>query len=196
MPRPPVTVERLRDLVAAGQVRVGAGVELVAGVLLMAHLPEPAVVAAVTDLAAALERALPDHRVAVREAVALGDRDLLRPEVALLRPVWGADGVARACWPSAGFTPAAALALAVFVGEAEAPLRWRAHRCARAGVAEAWTLAVGEGTASRWRQPWEGRYLRRDPLPPGEAVAADAAPDRAVIAWRHPGAAAVGRAGT
>jgi len=189
MRRPPLTLEQLRDLVAAGGMRVGAGVELVGGVLLAAAPPAAAVVATVTELAAALDRALPDHRVAVREAVAVGEHDLLRPEVALVRPVWGRDGIGRSSWPWAGYTPASAVALAVFVGDAEAPLRWRAHRCARAGVPEAWTVAVGEGAASRWRQPWEGRYRRRDALPPDEPVAPDAAPGTPLVAWRRHGAA-------
>lgn len=187
MVRAPVTVEQVRDLVARGHLRAGAGLELVAGVLLAAPPPDAAVVTAAMDLAAALDRALPDHRVAVREAIALGERDLLRPEVALLRPLWAGDGVVRARWTRGGYPPGDALALAVFVGEAEAPLRWRATRCARAGVREAWTIAVGDGTASRWRAPWQGRYQRRDPLPPGEPVSLDAAPDRPVVAWRRPG---------
>jgi hypothetical protein len=140
----------------------------------------------VTDLATDLDRLLPGHRVAVREAVALGEHDLLRPEVALLRPVWGRDGVGRPQWPSAGFTPASALDLAVFVGDSEGPLRWRAHRCARAGVPEAWTVAVGEGAASRWRRPAAGRYQRRDPLPAGETVSPDAAPELRIVPWRRP----------
>jgi len=185
MLRSPVTVDELRDLFASGRLRNGAGLELVAGVVLASPPPRAAVVAVVTELAATLERGLPDHRVTVREAVALGERDLLRPEVGLVRPVWQAGPAWRA---GAGGLPAAALALAVFVGEHEAPLRWRAHRCARAGVPEAWTVAVGEGTASRWRRPWEGRYRSRETLPPGEAVALDAAPERAVVAWRRSGA--------
>ena len=184
MLRSPVTLDELRDLFASGHLKNGAGLELVAGVVLAAPPPEPAVVVAVTDLAAALDRALPDHRVTVREAVALGERDLLRPEIALLRPVWEAGPAWRA---HGGGIPAAAVALAVFVGEHEAPLRWRAHRCARAGVPEAWTVAVGEGVASRWRRPWEGRYRWREPLPAGEAVALDAVPDRPVVAWRRSG---------
>jgi hypothetical protein len=179
----PVTLQQLRSWFATGSA-TGA-LELVAGVVLAAPQPTAAVVAAVTDLATALDRALPGHRVAVREAVALGDHDLLRPEVALLRPVWGRDGVGRSNWPSAGFVPASALDLAVFVGDAEAALRWRAHRCARAGVPEAWTIAVGEGCASRWRSPCDGRYGRREPLPPGETVSPDVAPEVTVVAWQR-----------
>lgn len=186
MVRAPVTVEQVRDLVASGHLRSGAGLELVAGVLLAAPPPGAAVVALVTELAAALDRLLPDHRVAVREAVAVGERDLLRPEVALVRPLWtGGDGA----WTrraTAGYPPADALALAVFVGESEAPLRWRATRCARASVPEVWTIALGDASASRWRCPAQGRYQRRDPLPPGEPVAPDVAPDRFVVAWRRP----------
>lgn len=184
MLRSPVTVDELRDLFASGHLRNGAGLELVAGVVLASPPPRAAVVAAVTELAATLDRELPDHRVVVREAVALGERDLLRPEVGLVRPVWEVGPA----WRASGVgIPAAALALAVFVGEHEAPLRWRAHRCARAGVPEAWTVAVGEGAASRWRRPWEGRYRSREALAPGEAVELDAAPERAVVAWRRPG---------
>jgi len=186
MVRAPVTLEQFRAWTASGRLRAGTAVELVAGVLLVSAPLDPAVVDAATALAAALDRALPDHRVAVREAVALGDHDLLRPEIALLRPVWGRDGIGRARWPCAGFTPAAAIELAVFVGDTEGPLRWRAQRCARAGVPEAWTVAVGEGAASRWRLPLEGRYQRREPLHPGEAVALDAAPEACIVAWQRP----------
>ena len=187
MVRSPVTLDQLRGWYASGLLPNGAAVELVAGVLLASPLPEAAVVAVVTDLAAALDRTLPGHRVAVREAVAIGDHDLLRPEVALLRPVWGRDGIGRSAWSSAGFTPATALDLAVFVGEFEGPLRWRAHRCARAGVPEAWTIAVGEVTASRWRQPASGRYQRREPLPADACVSPDAVPELSLVAWRRAG---------
>jgi hypothetical protein len=186
MVQAPVTLEQFRSWCASGRVASGAAVELVAGVVLAAAPPSAAVLTVVADLATALDRALPGHRVAVREAVALGDHDLLRPEVALLRPVWGRDGIGRPTWPSAGFTPATALDLAVFIGSVEAPLRWRAQRCARAGVPEAWTVAVGEGRASRWRLPQEGRYQRREPLPAGEAVSPDAAPDSWIVAWQRP----------
>ena len=84
----------------------------------------------------------------------------------------------RRVWAAAG------VALAVFLGEDEAPLRWRAHRCARAGVREVWTIAVGERQASRWRAPADGRYTRRDALPAGERAAPDALPERPVVAWR------------
>jgi hypothetical protein len=181
----PVTLQQLRSWFASGRVSETGALELVAGVVLAAPQPTAAVVATVTDLADALDRSLPGHRVTVREAVALGDHDLLRPEVALLRPVWGRDGIGRSTWPSAGFTPASALDLAVFVGAAEAPLRWRAHRCARAGVPEAWTIAVGEGCASRWRSPLDGRYGRREPLLPDEAVSPDAAPEVVIVAWQR-----------
>jgi len=182
MLRSPVTLDELRDLFARGHLRNGAGLELVAGVVLASPPPRAPVVAVVTELAGTLDRELPDHRVMVREAVALGEHDLLRPEVGVVRPVWEAGPAWRA---TGGGIPAAALALAVFVGEHEAPLRWRAHRCARAGVPEAWTVAVGEGTASRWRRPWEGRYRAREALAPGEAVELDAAPERAVVAWQR-----------
>jgi hypothetical protein len=185
MVHPPVTLEQLRQMCNSGRGRGSAALELVAGVVLAAPPPEARVIAVVTELAARFDRSLPGHRVAVREAVALGDHDLLRPEVSLLRPVWGRDSIGRSTWPSAGFTPATALDLAVFVGDLEAPLRWRAQRCARAGVPEAWTVAVGEGTASRWRLPLGGRYQRRDPLPPGETVAPDAAPETWIVAWQR-----------
>jgi hypothetical protein len=181
----PVTLQQLGSWFASGRISATAALELVAGVVLAAPQPSAAVVATVTELAAAFDRSLPGHRVAVREAVAVGDHDLLRPEVALLRPVWGGEGIGRSATPSAGFTPASALDLAVFVGDEEAPLRWRAHRCARAGVAEAWTIAVGEGCGSRWRSPLDGRYGRREPLPPGEAVSPDAAPEVAIVVWQR-----------
>jgi hypothetical protein len=74
--------------------------------------------------------------------------------------------------------------LAVFVGDDEAPLRWRAHRCARGGVRETWTLALGERRGSRWRMSVDGRYQRRDAIVPGEVLAPDALPRMAVQAWR------------
>lgn len=181
--RAPLSVSELDALAADGRARAGVGHELVAGVLLAAPPPSAAVLRAVADLAAALERAAPDHRVLVREAVVLGPHDLLRPEVALARPV-GAPAAARGRAAAERRWPGVALALAVFVGDDEAPLRWRAHRCARGGVREVWTLAVGERRASRWRMPYAGRYAAREAIAPGEAVHPDALPEQAVVAWR------------
>jgi hypothetical protein len=194
MPGSPLTVADLDALAAAGRHPEAAAFELVAGVLLAPSPPSAAALRVVADLAAAFRAAAPDHRVAVRAALVAGPRDLLRPEVALVRPAWrptpdvrllvgevaaGRLGALRASrWAAAG------VALAVFVGEDEAPLRWRAHRCAGAGVREVWTIAAGERQASRWRAPADGRYTRRDALPVGEPVAPDAVPERPVVAWR------------
>ncbi len=194
MTRAPLTVAELDALAAAGQLVEGATGELVAGVLLAPASPSAAALRAVADLAAALVAAAPDHRVEVRAALVAGPRDLLRPEVALVRPAWQpapsarprfgeVAGVRRGA-PRPTRWLAAGVALAVFVGEDEAPLRWRAHRCAGAGVREVWTIAVGERRASRWRAPADGRYTRRDALPVGEPVAPDALPERPVVAWR------------
>ncbi len=177
MTQPPLTLDDLDRLTAAGELSAGSGYELVAGVLLAASPPSAEVVVAVTDLAAALDAVARDHHVVVREALVLGPLDLLRPEVAVLRPAWPPR--ARSARPSG-----AAVALAVFVGEDEAPLRWRAHRCARGGVRETWTLALGERRGSRWRLSLDGRYQRRDAIVPGEVLAPDAFPDLAVQAWR------------
>ncbi|MFN2322094.1 MAG: hypothetical protein ABR510_03955 [Trueperaceae bacterium] len=191
MSRAPLTVAELDALAAAGLLSEGASTELVAGVLLASASPSAAVLRAVADLAAALGAAAPDHRVEVRAALVAGPRDLLRPEVSLVRPAWRPASEAwprlaggrRGAQPAARWA-AAGVALAVFVGEDEAPLRWRAHRCASAGVREVWTIAVGERRASRWRAPADGRYTRRDALPLGEPVAPDALPERPVVAWR------------
>jgi hypothetical protein len=150
----------------------GAALELVAGVLLLAPRPSAAVIARVTSVAAGLEARFTAHRVAVREGVILSDIDLLRPEVALCRPL---------ALPHAPRSEA--LALVVFVGEQEGPLRWRAQRCGRAGVPEAWTMAVADGRASRWREPGPHGYRRRDALTPGAPLALDAAPERQWVAW-------------
>jgi hypothetical protein len=150
----------------------GTGVELVAGVVLLAARPSAAVIARVTCVAAGLEARFLDHRVAVREGVVLSDIDLLRPEVALCRPL----GL-----PST--TRRDALALVVFVGEEEGPLRWRAQRCGRVGVPEAWTMAVPGGRGFRWREPGPLGYRRRDPLPSGAEVALEVAPERRLVAW-------------
>lgn len=176
--RAPLSLEDLDGLAAAGRLGSGVAFELVAGVLLAAAVPSGAVVAAVTDLAAALDARARDHRVVVREALVLGPHDLLRPEVAVVRPAWPSRG--RWASPSGS-----AVALAVFVGEDEAPLRWRAHRCARGHVRETWTLALGERRGSRWRDGADGRYRRRDPILPGEAIAPDALPDLTVVAWQR-----------
>jgi hypothetical protein len=165
--------------------------ELIAGVLRPLPPPSAAGLRTVADLATALRAATRDHRVAVRAALAIGPDDLLVPELVVVRPTWlptpdpFGDGAApqrgarRALrWDAGG------VALAVFVGEDEAPLRWRAHRCARASVREVWTIAPDERRASRWRAPVDGRYTRRDPLEPGEAVAPDALPEQRVVAWR------------
>lgn len=194
MTRAPLTVAELDALAAAGQLPEAAANELVAGVLLAPSPPSAAALRTVADLAAALGAAAPDHRVEVRAALVAGPRDLLRPEVALLRPAWlpgpdarlrvGELAAGRRGAPRASHWMAAGVALAVFVGEDEAPLRWRAHRCAGAGVREVWTIAVGERRASRWRAPADGRYTRRDALPVGEPVAPDALPERPVVAWR------------
>lgn len=231
MPTPPLSLADLADLAATGRIDVGPGLELVAGVLLAAPTPSAAVLRTVADLAAALDTVARDHRVLVREAFALGPHDLVRPEVALVRPLGAGAAIPDPpAWsrplgrpraaprPAAVTDPAAhaptapaigggheveaigapqssavgvsdraigaAVALAVFVGDDEAPLRWRAQRCARAGVREAWTLAVGERRASRWRGLVDGRYARRDPILAGEAVAPDGVPAGAVVPWR------------
>jgi len=165
MVRSVTTVTALRARLHPAGLAASAAHELVAGVVLQAARPRAAVLACVTNMAAWLEASVPDHRVAVREAMVLSEVDLLRPEVALCRPLLRAEA-------------AAGLALAVFIGEREGPLRWRAQRCGRAGVVESWTLAVGEGRASRWREPGPHGYGRRDPLEPGARLALDAAPER------------------
>lgn len=177
MTQPPLTLDDLDRLTSTGALPVGAGYELVAGVLLAASAPSAEVVAAVTDLAAALDAVARDHHVVVREGLVLGPHDLLRPEVAVLRPAWPPP--ARTSRPAGD-----AVALAVFVGDDEAPLRWRAHRCARGGVRETWTLALGERRGSRWRTSVDGRYQRRDAIVPGEVLAPDALPQLSVQAWR------------
>jgi hypothetical protein len=187
-----ITVADLDALSADGQRHPAMASELIAGVLRALPPPSAAALRVAADLAAALGAAARDHRVEVRGALVLGPSDLLRPEVALVRAAWppapgapprtGAEAVRRGAALGARWT-AAGVALAVFVGEDEAPLRWRAHRCAGAGVREVWTIAVGERQASRWRAPMDGRYGRRDALPASEAVAPDALPDRRVVAW-------------
>lgn len=194
MPGSPLTVADLDALAATGRLPEAAASELVAGVLLAPPPPSAAALRVVADLAAAFRAAAPDHRVAVRPALVAGPRDLLRPDVALVRPAWrpspdaplrvGEGAAGRLGSPRASRWAMAGVALAVFVGEDEAPLRWRAHRCAGAGVREVWTIAVGERRASRWRAPADGRYTRRDALPVGEPVAPDAVPERPVVAWR------------
>ena len=192
MTRAPLTVADLDALSAEGPLHEAAASELVGGVLRALPTPSAAALRAVADLAAALRAAASDHRVELAAALVVGPSDLLRPEVALVRPVWPSppgpppsEGLGgRRGAPLAARWAAAGLALAVFVGEDEAPLRWRAHRCAGAGVREVWTIAVGERRASRWRAPIDGRYGRRDALPAGEPVAPDALPERRVVAWR------------
>lgn len=179
MTRSPITIDDLQELVSAGRLTWGSGIELVAGVVLAASAPSDEVVRRVTTLASDLSRLAPDHRVAVREALTLGPHDLLRPEVAVLRPVWTPSRSQAVPLLASG----QAVALAVFVGPDEGPLRWRAQRCARAGVREAWTLGLTERSSSRWRAPMDGRYGLRDPLLAGQSVSPDAFPGRAVVPW-------------
>jgi hypothetical protein len=141
--------------------------DLLAGVLLPAPRQPPEVARVATAVAERLAGELPDHRVIAGARVALGDVDALRLDVVVARPLAGPH----------------AWALAVFVGADEGPLRWRAHRCARAGVLEVWTIAPPARMGWRWRAPAAGGYLRRDPLPPGALVAPDAAPERRFVAW-------------
>ncbi len=179
MVRSPITIDDLQELVSAGRLAWGSGIELVAGVVLTAGAPADDVVRRVTGLASDLSRLVPDHRVAVREALALGPHDLLRPEVAVLRPVWTPSRSQAVPWLASG----QAVALAVFVGPEEGPLRWRAHRCARAGVREAWTLGLADRSASRWRAPMGGRYGLRDPMLSGQPLSPDAFPGRELVPW-------------
>lgn len=141
--------------------------EVVGGVMLLAPRVPPDVARVATALALRLSRVLPDHEVATGVHVAFGDADRFRIDVAVARPFARDDG-----W-----------ALAVFVGSDEGPLRWRAYRCALAGIPEVWTIAPPSGMGSRWRWPDAGRYRRRDPLPPGALVAPEAAPERSFVAW-------------
>lgn len=165
-----MSVAGLQQRLRRGEFGGGAGLELVAGVALAAPRPSSALLRQATELAAALESGYPEMRVAVREAFVLSEVDLLRPEVALVRPLFGAPGAPQ--------RPSGAPLLAVFIGDQMAPLRWRAQRCAQAGVLEAWTIALREGCAARWREPGLRGYRRREELPRRALLALDAAPER------------------
>jgi hypothetical protein len=182
MTHPPLSLDDLDALAQGGRLRSGAGYELVAGVLLAAPPPSAALLRTVADLAAALDAVARDHAVAVRAPLVFGAHALLRPEVALVRPAWAPAPTRAREGPQR--LDGAGVALAVFVGDEEAPLRWRAHRCARGGVREAWTLALGERRGSRWCVPIDGRYTRREALVPGEPVVPEALPGRPVVPWR------------
>ncbi len=193
MTRAALTVDDLDALSATGRLGPWDASELVAGVLWTTTAPSAGVLRVVADLAVALHEVAHDHRVHVRPALVVGPCDLLRPAVVLLRPAWphaphvpplAASAASGRGAPRAMRWPAAGVALAVFVGEDEAPLRWRTHRCAQGGVREVWTIALDERRASRWRAPADGRYTRRDALPPGEPIAPDALPGHRVVAWR------------
>jgi hypothetical protein len=170
----PMTVAAMAQRLRRGDFAGGAGLELVAGVVLAAPRPSSAALQRVTTLAATFEAGYPEMRVAVREPFILSEVDLLRPEVALVRPLMSPAPPA----PAAAIQPAGALMLAVFVGESLAPLRWRAQRCGRAGVVEAWTLALRDGIAERWREPHSNGYGRRERIEFSARLALDAVPER------------------
>ncbi len=138
-------------------------VELLDGRMVRQPLPSAAVVAAVVRLAASFDEQAYGVRVGVREAVASAPCDLLRPEVSLMRP-----GVLPFVRPA---PPATGLLLAVLVVDRLAPAQERLRRCAVAGVAETWLLALDEASGAAFSDPQAGRYRRRELLLPGEPCA-------------------------
>ena len=143
------------------------GTELLDGVLVRRGLPTAAVVQAVVALASDLDRLAHGLEVAVREAIACPPFDVLRPEVALRRPV--APHLRR---PAPG--PSTVL-LAILVSDDERETTWRARRCAAVGLLEVWTVVPGAGHAVRLAAPRGGVYTSRELLLPGELVAPAAA---------------------
>jgi hypothetical protein len=136
-------------------------------------LPSAAQVAAVVRLASAFDRDAYGLRVGVRERVAAPPYDLLRPDVALLRP-----GAPRC---GAAATPAALVALAVLAVERVDDALERLLRYAAAGIVEAWVLAVEEGVGAAYAAPSAGRYRRRSLLLPGEPCAPETLPWARVV---------------
>ncbi len=168
MTRPRVPLRELVENPDLAALARSPSVELLAGELAHQPLPSTGVVAAVVELAAAMDQQAVGLRVGVRDAFAFEPSDLLRPEISVARPP---------LVPILRLAPAAAcLVLAVLVADRMELAQQRLRRCAAAGVVEVWVVAVEERSGAAFTDPREGRYRRRELLLPGEAFAPGDAP--------------------
>lgn len=168
--------------------------ELVDGRVRLAPLPAAPRMAAILGLAGRLDAVARGRAtVALRPALRLGHRDLLRPDLALLdvAPRFG-QGVLAA--PRDALLVVEAIpAPPARVGRARGPgavapnaeeiaLREvRLPRYAAASVREVWVLDLARDWAEALRAPEGARYRSRTLWYPGEALAPRAWPDDAVV---------------
>ncbi len=197
--REPLEVAEFLARVRQGSVRgvppAAAGrAELVDGRVRLAALPAAARVAAILGLAGRLDAVARGRAtVALRPALRLGHRDLLRPDLALLSvaPRFG-QGVLAAprdallvvetiAPPSPRAGRARGPESAAPNAEEVALREVRLPRYAAAAVREVWVLDLASDWAEALRAPEGARYRSRTLWYPGEALAPRAWPGDAVV---------------
>ncbi len=153
----------------AGGLAEGPRAELIGGVVRAPARLGPREAAVVAYLERALGQALArlDEGAALRvepgAPFRLGPNDLLRADLALLRPSAGTGGPGRSLEPRGAV-------LVVEVARGRLSHEVRAPLYAAAGAAELWLLDVARGWAEVLRSPWGGLYRSRTLWYPGEPV--------------------------